>query len=306
MEKVIAIFTLLFALGVSAFADKSRFYENGKLLDVMYIQSEDGLRVRKNPDLKSEKRITLPYRLPVKIVAIGKEATIDGINSNWVEIFIPRTFKIDTQFGWVFGGYLSKEQPVYIPPKGRKAFKDFLQSCLFEQIDGAKYIYFSEKDGKLLFNLNSGFPGTSLIIDADVTILDDRSFKIESKNNSYVTWADLSYIITISDFTATNCVFSAVEFYGSDMQLHKIEPLKMRYEVGEAVMGDFHVFDMKNALDYVSWDSNIRKYGLPCVDLDNETTKHYMELYAESFMKQYRDYWDPIVEEHQKLADAMK
>ncbi len=294
MKKLTALLIMIFLTGISfAFADKSRFYKNDKLLDVMYILPEDGLRVRSKPELKSKKLLTLPYRLPVKIVAVGKEATIDGITSNWVEIYIPREYS----FGWVFGGYLAKEQPEFIPPRGKNEFKNFLKSCLFAQNNGSKYLYFKEKDGKPFFNFHHAFPGTCLINDAEVTILDDRSFKID-KNN-------LSYTVTVSDITATDCVFSTIEFYNSNYELEKIEQLKVCYEVGGPVMGDYPIFDMENALDYVTWFSNIEAFGLPCVYLKNGKNKEDMDEYGEQFMEQYHAYWDPIVEEHQKMADEM-
>ena len=46
MKKVFMIVTMVFALCVSAFADKSRFYENGKVIDTMYVGADSGLRVR--------------------------------------------------------------------------------------------------------------------------------------------------------------------------------------------------------------------------------------------------------------------
>ncbi|MBR4789291.1 MAG: hypothetical protein IK024_00185, partial [Treponema sp.] len=68
MKKVFVIVTMVFALCVSAFADKSRFYENGKVIDTMYVDSPEGLRVRSAPSLKSNRICGLTHRLPVKIV----------------------------------------------------------------------------------------------------------------------------------------------------------------------------------------------------------------------------------------------
>ena len=46
--------------------------------------------------------------IQVKVVAIGKEDTIDGITAPWVEILIPRyEWKGEkAEYGWVFGGYV--------------------------------------------------------------------------------------------------------------------------------------------------------------------------------------------------------
>ena len=103
----------------AAFADKSLFYENGKVLDTMYVNSEDGLKVRDLPSLKSNRICGLAHRLPVKVIALGKEETIDGITAPWIEILVPRyEWKSDDpEYGWVFGGYLSKFQASFVKPK---------------------------------------------------------------------------------------------------------------------------------------------------------------------------------------------
>ena len=96
MKKLILIFTMIFTIGVSlAFADKSRFYENGSVIDTMYVDSPEGLRVRDKPSLKSNRLCGLTHQLPVKVVAIGREETIDGITAPWVEILIPQYAGID-------------------------------------------------------------------------------------------------------------------------------------------------------------------------------------------------------------------
>ena len=111
MKKVICILFSFLILLTSVFADKSRFYENGKAIDTLYVDSEDGLKVRDCPSLKSNRLCAVPHRLPVKVVAIGKEEAIDGITAPWVEILLPRyEWKSDNpEYGWVFGGYLNND-----------------------------------------------------------------------------------------------------------------------------------------------------------------------------------------------------
>lgn len=55
MKKIVCILFSLTVLVASIFADKSRFYENGKVIDTMYVNSEDGLKVRDYPSLKSNR-----------------------------------------------------------------------------------------------------------------------------------------------------------------------------------------------------------------------------------------------------------
>ena len=73
MKRSLLIFLLLSFAIISVFADKSRFFDNGKVIDTMFVDSENGLRVRDKPSLKSKRLCVLLYRFPVKIVAIGKK-----------------------------------------------------------------------------------------------------------------------------------------------------------------------------------------------------------------------------------------
>ena len=76
-----------------------------KIEEVMYVNSLEGLRVRKEPGIDSE-RISL-LNNNEKVIVLDKDTnihTIDGINGNWFLI------KNDGITGWVFGGYLVSEE----------------------------------------------------------------------------------------------------------------------------------------------------------------------------------------------------
>ena len=102
LQKRILIFSIAFFSLTAACADKSRFYQNGKVIDTMYVDSADGLRVRDKPSLKSNRLCGLTHRLPVKVVAIGREETIDGITAPWIEILLPRYewHGFEPEYGW--------------------------------------------------------------------------------------------------------------------------------------------------------------------------------------------------------------
>jgi hypothetical protein len=74
----------------------------------MSVDSPEGLRVRKEPSLNSEKICTLPDNFNVIMTCLGKGATVDDIKSAWVEILLPQYLWSGpkAEFGWVFGGYL--------------------------------------------------------------------------------------------------------------------------------------------------------------------------------------------------------
>ena len=52
------------------------------------------------------------------------------ITAPWIEILIPsyEWKNKEPQYGWVFGGYLSKEQPEFIKPRTKDEFIQFLES----------------------------------------------------------------------------------------------------------------------------------------------------------------------------------
>ena len=111
MNKLIGILFSFILLLNFVFADKSRFYENGKIIDTMYVDSEDGLKVRDYPSLKSNRICGLSHRTRVSIVDVAEDDIIDGIQAPWIKIVIPAQVKSTQKYGWVFGGYLSKEKP---------------------------------------------------------------------------------------------------------------------------------------------------------------------------------------------------
>ena len=79
----------------------------------MILKSNDNLRIRKEETTSSGIITTINKGTKVKILKIGKEDNIDGINSNWVQVEIQsgskdkdgKEIKAGT-VGWCYGGYL--------------------------------------------------------------------------------------------------------------------------------------------------------------------------------------------------------
>ena len=96
-------------LANSLFGLDSNYFSKNKNIDVLYVNSLEGLRVREEPSLSAKKISVLYDRMIVKVVSVGKETKIDGIKSNWVQILLPiETVQAERDvYGWVFGGYLS-------------------------------------------------------------------------------------------------------------------------------------------------------------------------------------------------------
>ena len=77
------------------------------------------MTVKENLKLRSGEAITtsvlaiLSAGTKVKILTLGKQATIDGITSNWVQVEVQTGAKdrdgkaiVEGTVGWCFGGYL--------------------------------------------------------------------------------------------------------------------------------------------------------------------------------------------------------
>ena len=72
------------------------------------VNSPEGIKVRDNPDLDSNRIAGLTDKTVVKLLQEGPEATIDDITANWLEIELPSTIakEVNVKTGWVFGGYM--------------------------------------------------------------------------------------------------------------------------------------------------------------------------------------------------------
>ena len=99
----------LFLCSAFIYSLDAKYFQNNQKIDHLYVNASDGLRIRRSDDLSAMKIGILYDRMMVKVVSVGKEVTIDGIKSNWVQILLPmQTLKAGrSECGWVFGGYLS-------------------------------------------------------------------------------------------------------------------------------------------------------------------------------------------------------
>lgn len=299
------LFALILLAGTTlAFADKSRFYENGSVIDTMYVDSKEGLRVRDKPSLKSNKICGLPHRLPVKVVAIGKEDTIDGITAPWVEILIPRyEWKGEkSEFGWIFGGYLSRNIPSFETPKNAEQLKQYLEySCFnlgFEDGGGAVF-YFARFENNIAHVYPDGW-----------TIKNDYSFRFSATGSNTLSTGDLKQdsggIILSKDtykidklmeneficyFSSPYSLYAGRQFYPkiSDSFLLDMTTNKRIY----AIIKNLNILQTLDKEKYSNSDVilNFIKIG---ISADNT-----------SYEQMYHVYWNPIMAEHQKQADEM-
>ena len=96
---------------------KSIIYEQIFEEKYEYVNSIEGLRVRKEPNINSERLALLRHRDKIKIIEIGEKVTIDNIEGNWVLI------EIQNISGWVFNGYLVLDENFNIFSDAGKTFE---------------------------------------------------------------------------------------------------------------------------------------------------------------------------------------
>lgn len=300
MKKLFLILAVVVALSSVAFADKSRFYEGGKVIDTMYVDSEDGLRARNFPSLKSARLCALPHRLPVKVVAVGKEETIDGMTAPWVEILLQRYEwqGEEPEYGWVFGGYLSEKQPKFIEPKNAGELSDYLTRLLFlidmEEYPNSMYAVRMLPDGSYEGGALSGARPT------------EGTWKAQTHNSFllckvYDNGFDSNEKITVTVRIEEPYTYFA--FIG--------DKFKRIFPSEHASL----TFDDDNMKSPMLYEKNYKnqtylQYLADCEKVDSERISLSIiagvSAKGTKYEKQYHDYWNPIMAEHQKKADEMK
>ena len=331
MKKLFLIFTLIFVTGISAFADKSWFYENGKVIDTMYVDSLEGLRVRDKPSLKSNRICGLTHRFPVKVVAVGGEETIDGITAPWIEILLPRyewKKKGSAEFGGVFGGYLSENLPEYKEPSNAAELKQYLEYSYWR-------LWFEDGDGALIFY--GFFENDNLYIfpDKDKKIKELALFRAVGKDRVYSD--GYSWVGRYSPYTDEEIVqylfvegtteFTGMSENGISIQLpyeeKKIAGLvwdfygNRMFLVEDRTFGETTIFDtdvmLNNRRVYaiINGETLIqslegdKEYIREDFSFIDDTIKMGISAKGTKYEEQYHDYWNPVMAEHQKKADAM-
>ena len=313
MKKLICILFSLTVLVASSFADKSRFYKDGKVIDTMYVDSVEGLRVREKPSIKSNRLCGLQHRLPVKVVAIGKEETIDGITAPWVEILIPRyEWKdFEAEYGWVFGGYLSAKRATF-STRGWTDwnFKQYLAKCDWvENIQSySPEIYDFYENGDFSIKVEGrglGANGTWMLDFKNRTITTKFAWQgagdEDFKSNYEISNYDIDENIYEFSFSANGKVFIPYcNWAVLNNESYFRESYKDSSYFNEYIKSFMFVFYCSESI----FDSEYKKNASDLKDLFIRYGVY--DSLNEDYMESYHDYWNPIMEEHQKKVDAMK
>ena len=98
----------------------------------MYVTSEEGLNVREAPSLNSNRITTLMFGEQISILERGPREKIGSITDYWFRVFYGGS---SDNYGWVFGGYLSKEAPLYIIEKIVYNMEELTESINFTSVN---------------------------------------------------------------------------------------------------------------------------------------------------------------------------
>lgn len=300
MKKIICILFSFAVLLASTFADKSQFYENGKVIDNMYVNSKEGLRVRDKPGLTGTNKIaSLPHGVMVKIVSIGQEDSIDDLYAPWVEILIPSyLWKSDKpEYGWIYGGYLTKEQPTGTFRRlYGKELENYLLSVESWAPDGLTQMkFYSNHTFWYASDKHYGMPalegkwevkGNSIILyHSDKP--DNDYLQVVNVEKGYFEVSGASYV--------DNGKYYANFYEAAEKNTALIDTETFHYLKNYDFAGSsFYLDYSKSGIVEKLIIRGIRPYE----QLEN--------AYVIQYMEKYRAYWDPIMTEHQKKADAMK
>lgn len=306
MKKLICILFSFTVFVASMFADKSRFYEGGKVIDTMYVNSEDGLKVR----VKSNRLCGLPHRLPVKVVAIGKEETIDGITAPWVEILIPRYECREEEvprYGWIFGGYLSSKQAEFSTKNWKK--KDYENYLL-------NFCSWQKEHDDYIFEIYVGFFDAKNLSRTEYIDGEDGVWSVSEYNGN-------SFILKL-EYTKNEHYFDPDDPEAYRVVVYKTIEHKMK------IIDEAHYFDetlnknfygliagaSETKVSFYLKDSNGRSIYdyvgkiLNTADAwranQSVAIKCGVSVKDTKYERQCHDYWNPIMVEHQKKADEMK
>ena len=303
MKKKIFLLLLLCNALTLAFADKSRFYKNGKVIDTMYVDSEDGLKVRDYPSLKSKRICGLPHRLPVKVVAVGKEETIDGISAPWIEILVPSyEWKSgEPEYGWVFGGYVSSIQPKFKIPSNKAELLKYLTSFPYWNCGDcpAFNLHFSANGKFWCGAFEKGEPtvGTFKASDKDTVIINSAFMGIEVEVN-----------YTVEELNICPLTEYSFKFEGPFFSYHTGSTFYGNYNHDYPYIENLH----KEKCIYNNFKNSVYHFEYPYqkeyfeAELLNKFIKAGVSAAGTEYEKNYHDYWEPIMKEHQKKADAME
>ena len=289
MKKNLLILIVFFITSI-LFALNSEYFNNTKI-DILYVDSIEGLRIRDTPGLTGNRIGVLYDRMVVKVVEIGDETVIDGIKSKWIKILLPiETIKNDKNiYGWVFGGYLTdKLEPFSTDNWSDDDLKRYL--CRFPWITGRAYRKFESSGAYVMGLLESGAGGSGKysvsIKNKTIKVrasYGDEDFQSEIKQ-------DVFQIIDIKE--------NALTLRLNDVEGELVPSFTNRYFLSCLTSGDIKITEFEEpslkALMYSFTSDMIKEItgGKNYEILFNNLIKMGIPIEDSEYMKKYKQYWD--------------
>ena len=288
MKRLLCIFFVFSAI-FSLSAETGKYYKNKKIVNTMYVDSLEGLRVRDNPTLSGKRICGLVNASPVKIVEVGKETEIDGIKDNWVKILIPAyEWKGDSpEYGWVFGGYLSKEKVKY-NLNSTVDIKNLLTSKIWKKEDSSFIKWFSH-DGTFCFEKLAAGGGDT----GQFTVKDKNTVTIRGKfYDEYGTSEEYTNTLKIQIINENKIKID------NDYYFPYIDPLTYRFEDNEFMRNfvygnysDTSIYEfifLENPYSHVYTEEEKNKVAETLI-------KYGVDASGTKYEKAYDAYWSKIV-----------
>lgn len=153
-------------------------------------KTEDNIRLRAAEGIAGDALATLAAGTRVKVEAIGKEETIDGITSNWMQVEVLDGAKdkdgnaIEAgTVGWLFGGYLSTTEYVKLAKEERNPnLLDSVETKDESKVNRAIKMNKKEKNDDFVFPfIQVGFGIILMIVLLPIILVIAKKKKYEKK-----------------------------------------------------------------------------------------------------------------------------
>ena len=288
-KSILLILSLLLIFPLSAKSNK--YYKNEKLINTMYVNSLEGLKVRDTPALSGKRICGLVNALPVKIIEIGNETEIDGIKDNWVKILIPAyEWKSENpEYGWVFGGYLS-EQKIKYNLNSTIDIKNLLMSKSWIDEKYSALLKTFCKDGTFAFSklaAGGGDTGEFSIKDINTLIIKGKFYDEYGISKEYTN----SFSIKIIN---ENRIQINGEYY-----IPYIDALSYPLEIGNHQIIDFIYgdYDGKSIYDFIFLTNpyNHEYTEKEKTEIANKLIKYGVDASGTKYENAYDVYWSSII-----------